>query len=68
MITTSAPPPPYLCRAAIAAALLLLLSIPCVRATRFYSFDLVHEYPHDQDAFTEVPNIFPICFSSLLAP
>jgi glutaminyl-peptide cyclotransferase len=23
-------------------------------STRFYSFDLVHEYPHDPEAFTQV--------------
>ncbi|GJN29960.1 hypothetical protein PR202_gb18230 [Eleusine coracana subsp. coracana] len=57
---TFAPPPLSLRRPAIAAALLplLLLAVPCGRAdspptTRFYSFDLVHEYPHDQNAFTE---------------
>ncbi|TVU12962.1 hypothetical protein EJB05_46629 [Eragrostis curvula] len=67
MRSSTSPPQLYLCRPAIAAAALLLLAVvPCGLAdspkptaphrrpaARFYSFDQVHEYPHDQHAFTE---------------
>jgi glutamine cyclotransferase len=35
-------------------AALLRRSAPAAPAARFYSFDLVREYPHDPDAFTQV--------------
>ena len=31
-----------------------LLNRPAAPTARFYSFDLVREYPHDPDAFTQV--------------
>jgi hypothetical protein len=31
-----------------------LLARPAAPTARFYSFDLVREYPHDPDAFTQV--------------
>lgn len=33
---------------------LLRRQAPATAATRFYSFELVREYPHDPDAFTQV--------------
>jgi glutaminyl-peptide cyclotransferase len=44
-----------------------LLSHPAV-STRFFSFDLVREYPHDPAAFTQVLSICAsLLFSSLLS-
>uniref|UniRef100_A0A8R7UYK8 Uncharacterized protein n=1 Tax=Triticum urartu TaxID=4572 RepID=A0A8R7UYK8_TRIUA len=34
-----------------------LLRRPPLAAARFYSFDLVREYPHDPAAFTQVPTL-----------